>query len=378
MVCSLMPNCVTLQFTSRIEVSCFKSGKLLLGWKPISEFENGLIDLSSIGSCSRGYKCYSVNTLYVNIDCDAIGVRRIFDKLPDKPLWEICCPKNIPLNVRPMDFAPLGQQKLRIVYFLNCFVSQYWEIVFKKHFCDLCVSGVFGGSSDSLVKIVVNGTPEHLSRVVQLAEGFLGEESCGSSKENGVLKRNYEILWSQENCFEYPGIRSFHETSMALEGADYVIYSHCKGLSHLEPESLTTLESAMSSIMILRNIYVNVDILNTIVSLNKIGPGLGGSGWMWFNFYMCRASYAKTLHVPVRTERRHYYESWLGDFPSDFETNPVHVPFRLSDGLSLVDLPRPAIGSSWDPQDIFNHVHKEKLQINSGLDQSFEVLRAII
>lgn len=155
---------------------------------------------------------------------------------------------------------------------------------------------------------------------------------------------------------------------MVLEGVDYVIYFYCKGLLYFEFELFIILESVMLLIMIFRNVYVNVDILNIIVLLNKIGFGLGGSGWMWFNFYMCRVFYVKIFYVFVRIECRYYYESWLGDFLSDFEINFVYVLFRLSDGLSFVDLLRFVIGFSWDLWDIFNYVYKEKFQINLGFD----------
>ena len=47
-------------------------------------------------------------------------------------------------------------------------------------------------------------------------------------------------------------------------------------------------------------------------TITRIGMYPAKDGWMWFNFWWARASYVKGLTLPIRTARRHYYESWLG------------------------------------------------------------------
>ena len=48
-------------------------------------------------------------------------------------------------------------------------------------------------------------------------------------------------------------------------------------------------------------------------TVDRIGMFSSPAGWMWFNFWWARASYLQTVVEPVRTTRRHYYESWLGN-----------------------------------------------------------------
>ena len=118
--------------------------------------------------------------------------------------------------------------------------------------------------------------------------------------------------------------------------------------------------------MILKNAVINVDILNTIPSLNKIGTGLGGSGCMWFNFYLARASYIKKLPKPIRTDARHDYEGWLGSFPSDYR--------KFNDGLSLACLPYPKIATSFGPKEMIDHVSQNADKIERNLNESLERL----
>ena len=47
-------------------------------------------------------------------------------------------------------------------------------------------------------------------------------------------------------------------------------------------------------------------------TVDRSGSFPAPGGWIWMNFFWARASYIKKLVEPIRTDRRHYYEDWLG------------------------------------------------------------------
>ena len=170
-----------------------------------------------------------------------------------------------------------------------------------------------------------------------------------------------------EEFYEYPGVKLVYESAQAANRNDYIIYAHAKGLSHLVgAASKCPNDSCMASKMILKNSLNNIDILNTIPSLNKIGPGLGGSGWMWFNFYLSRASYIKSLDKPVCTTDRYYYERWLGTSQSDLS--------KFNDGLSLACWPYPTVSQSFSSQEMIDQTNQHGSDIKMNIDETMHRL----
>jgi hypothetical protein len=58
-----------------------------------------------------------------------------------------------------------------------------------------------------------------------------------------------------------------------------------------------------------------------------VGISCGGNGWIWYNFWWARSSHIACLEQPIITERRHYYEDWLGRFlsPKDTDSHSAYV-----------------------------------------------------
>jgi len=363
---------------SKIEVAALKSGELVTNWNTLGEIwsnDNQLIELAARFKKKKNkLKEYSLNIIFANIDCDTIAIRRILSNANNEALWTVKCPKTTLATVKDIDFNPLARKSLTIVYFINCRVSQYWETIFVHHLKDLSASGICN-YPQCRIKIVANCNPSELAKVAEIADLYLSFKAIKNSKNDKSIGCCYEIIRTQEDFYEYPGIKLVHEVAKLSNKGDYIVYAHAKGLSHLKSESTTCpSHSSIASQMILKNAMINVDILEAIPSLNKIGPGLGGNGWMWFNFYLSRSSYIKKLHKPVMTNNRHYYESWLGNFPDDASETKNLPTVQLDDGLSLACMPFPSISSSFTPHEMCEHVDQHFSEITNTLNQSYEKL----
>ena len=362
---------------TKIEVASLKSGNLLSTWTTLGEINNVQPDLIKLACLEKGNIAipeYLLNIIYLNTGCDAIAIRKLVGS-DKKLLWEISCPMSSHVSLSYVPFDPLRDKRLTIVYFINCFVSNGWEMILRSHLEDLQSSMVLLYKRCS-VKIIVNCKHEDLSKVAKLASDLLGSINVSIDKAGNKPFAGLHIVWTEEDSYEYPAIKLLYETAKSMGDEDYLIYAHAKGLSHVDNHSRNLpIDSDIASKMLLRNALINIDILDTVKSLSKIGPGLGGSGWMWFNFYIARASYIKGLHEPVKTANRHYYESWLGDFPvNDCNIDDPGVMPRWDDGLSLACIPTPAICSAFEPQDFNDHVNLHQNKITKNLDYSFEVM----
>ena len=70
-------------------------------------------------------------------------------------------------------------------------------------------------------------------------------------------------------------------------------------------------------------------IFSENATTTRCGSFPAPAGWMWTNFFWARASYIKKLVEPIRTNRRHYYEDWLGRL-YDATTDSNEEPGRFA------------------------------------------------
>ena len=67
----------------------------------------------------------------------------------------------------------------------------------------------------------------------------------------------------------------------------------------------------------------NIELINRFNSIYKLGTLSGGNGWLWFNFWIAKASYISKLEKPVKRNRACYYEDWLGRFLTTEDTKKI-------------------------------------------------------
>lgn len=160
-----------------------------------------------------------------------------------------------------------------------------------------------------------------VSNQIELVKNFSTEiHICvtTSKKENKTIiidfvknqdyNHKVNLYFNQKNMFEYPGIKKVYDISKKINSStNIILYFHSKGITRYDnykPQEFY--EKMLNDINLIENIF------NKFPSINKIGDRCGGNGWCWYNFWFARSSYIANLVEPIITERRHYYEDWLG------------------------------------------------------------------
>jgi hypothetical protein len=113
-----------------------------------------------------------------------------------------------------------------------------------------------------------------------------------------------------ENEFEYRGILKVWELGQIHDSPDDIIlYFHSKGVTHHSSYSANANDAYN---IILREFDKVREIFTIFPTIDKVGYSAGGNGWLWYNFWYVRGSYIAMCEKPILTQRRHYYEDWLG------------------------------------------------------------------
>jgi hypothetical protein len=159
-----------------------------------------------------------------------------------------------------------------------------------------------------------------------------------------------EVHVSSGNRYEYPGIRKVWSIAKKipaeLSKQSLILYFHSKGMTSGNTARVKTSQNET-----LTNVVINPwkEIVARFESdpvVEKAGFAASSNGFIWFNFWWARASYIAGCPRPILTERRHYYEDWLGRRARDANTNHEPGEFKSADNcLSLcVDGPEGPLG----------------------------------
>lgn len=208
-------------------------------------------------------------------------------------------------SLRLNELTDLKQVKTRIVYFINCYVNQNFIYLFTAQMRDLQRTGLLDQTSCQLF-IVSSGSPEAKYAIAAELRKIFGSRPEIRHEHNG------------ENQFEYPGIRKVWELGLLPEES-FILYFHGRGISHLKlgphRRNRQRAEQRLFSLVVAQW-RQNLRWLLQIPSADKLGLSSGGNGWVWYNFWWARSSYIRHLEKPIVTDRRHYYEDWLGRYVS--------------------------------------------------------------
>ena len=116
---------------------------------------------------------------------------------------------------------------------------------------------------------------------------------------------------------EYRGIAKAHEVASKCHDQDVVTYWHSKGVSRFS--SLEAyLEAEQKSPGELISTFENIRQMFTVLpnlALWSCFVGERSRPIPWFNMWSTRARRLKALPPPVKTAKRHYYETYLGSLP---------------------------------------------------------------
>ncbi|MBD1370996.1 hypothetical protein IC620_01285 [Hazenella sp. IB182357] len=226
---------------------------------------------------------------------------------------------------------------IHIVYFINTFISPYYENLMRTHLEELIATGL-------------------------CKYGTLYVEACGSDFAK-IKKIVYSVLPTarvtchSENNHEYFGIRKVWQ--LAQKNAGVVLYFHSKGISKLHLTPRNPYESRYLFPLVIKQWRRNISLMMMFESINKLGISAGGLGWIWMNYMWAKCSYLRKVERPIITERRHYYEDWISRKLSNIAPNdtPGYDCFSL---VYSVKNNLYHIGSTSSPKELFSILKKRK------------------
>jgi hypothetical protein len=203
---------------------------------------------------------------------------------------------------KPVDVV-LSEIRTRIVYFINCYVNANYLHMVSSQLKELRETGLLTETHGEL-HVVSSGTAIHReSLAVELRKWF----GAGTSVFHEHTKANQ---------FEYPGINKVWQLGQQAEDA-YILYFHARGLSRMKLGRYRRNRQPQEKRLfgkVIGEWRQNLTWLQHVTSADKLGLTCGGNGWIWFNFWWTRATYVRHLEKPEVTDRRHYYEDWLGRY----------------------------------------------------------------
>jgi hypothetical protein len=240
---------------------------------------------------------------------------------------------------RPVNLN-FSQVKTRVVYFINCYVNANYLYMVSSQLKELRETGLLTETRCEL-HVVSSGAPADRET--------LGAELRMQFGNSPVVFHEH----TEVNQFEYPGIKKVWDLSQRQENA-YLLYFHARGLSRMKLGRFRRKRQPQEKRLFRRVIGAwrqNLTWLEHITSADKLGLTCGGNGWVWFNFWWARASYVRQLEEPVVTDRRHYYEDWLGRY-QPLRTIPREYSSNLTQCLSIASAPaikKYNLGSDFNP-----------------------------
>jgi hypothetical protein len=151
---------------------------------------------------------------------------------------------------------------------------------------------------------------------------------------------NATVHKSPGNRFEYPGIRLVWDIANKIPPEQrhdsLILYFHSKGMNNGNMSRIKTKENDFLTKTVLYPWKNIVSRFKSDPKVEKAGYAASDKGFIWYNFWWARASYLVGCPRPILTDRRHYYEDWLGRRKRDGNTNPEPGDFKPPDNcLSL-------------------------------------------
>lgn len=218
-----------------------------------------------------------------------------------------------------------SKAKIKVVYFINIFCApEYYHFLLEEHLRGLIKCG--------------------LSRRAEIYIEVSADNPKVIDEIKSILPSAHVTL--HDNSHEYPGIKRVWQLGQEKEDS-FILYFHSKGITRLEKKmERDPLETLLYNDLV-DNWRDCVNFLSYFPSLDKIGRFMSGPGWSWHNFFWVRSSYVRECEEPLKTERRHYYEDWIGRKKNkawrksevELHFTPENYKFNEKNFLSTCSLP---------------------------------------
>lgn len=223
------------------------------------------------------------------------------------------CP--IPIDQLENNKPSLAKEKastlfeFHLVYFVNCKIrNNYGE------WMTGMLMGTRGSSLPTTATLYIVATSHNCTE-----EKFLHETVNAISTFRKDAQTILECHNDEKETYEYHGIHKAWKIGQEQQqqpdknNSNAIIgYFHSKGVTRADNFNDYVVNHSHPTLHAMGRYEQVADAFALFPWIEKAGVFCGGCGWVWFNFWYARASYVNMLMEPVLTERRHYYEAWLG------------------------------------------------------------------
>ena len=191
---------------------------------------------------------------------------------------------------------------IHIVYFINTLVNDTYPFLFSTQMNDLFSTRILDETHAHL-HIEMVASPQDF-RIHEILKNIFGEKYQSKITTTVHVQNNYE----------YPGLDRVWRLGQNMSKNDEIIlYFHSKGISwctYDETKNRDALGTYLFDVVI-RPWKKIMDIFRDNPGIDKIGHSPSPSGWIWYNFFWIRGTFAQQLERPIITSRRHYYEDYV-------------------------------------------------------------------
>jgi hypothetical protein len=188
-------------------------------------------------------------------------------------------------------YKTLDNKTLHIVYFAWLPENGNGEKIIPGQIAEVISSGLFDRPNTRLHFIISSSNKTRLNWFNEL---------------DFVTRYNATLYMTEQNKFEYPGIRYFWELG-CKHPDDIFLYFHSKGARYnkgrIGMEMVLTREIVVSWRLMLSLLVSNP---------NSLTFGLGGPGYQWMNFFWTRGSLFPLSPKVKYVDNRYWYEEWSG------------------------------------------------------------------
>jgi hypothetical protein len=94
----------------------------------------------------------------------------------------------------------------------------------------------------------------------------------------------------------------------------YILYFHSKSMTRFLGRDREATEIRLHNTVVAQWKRV-LSLFQSQPHIDKIGSSKSWAGWIWFNYWWVRASYADQVEPPLITPNRYYYETWVSLVP---------------------------------------------------------------
>lgn len=169
-----------------------------------------------------------------------------------------------------------------------------WKVIVEGQLCEYVASGL---PRRCCTHVVLCGDAQ------QLVHARVCVSRC-------LAGHRHNIHTSNENLFEYPGIKLAHDLSLVQPDHLY-LYFHSKGMVFHDqagrlPQEMVLFRSVVT------DWHKVLSIFEELKTVNKVGYAASYAGFMWGTFFWVRGSYLSRCQPPAVTEDRYFFESYIG------------------------------------------------------------------